>query len=136
MFKKAFVCLVIVLLFTAVTLAGSNPEIQKGNWEITVEFEMPGMPMKMPPNTYTQCIDQDNPIPKDEKPNQTCEMKDMKRSGNTVTWTMVCTNPGGKMTGKGEITYMKDKMKGAMTMEGQGFKMVSTYKGHRIGSCP
>ena len=48
---------------------------------------------------------------------------------------MVCTNPGGQMTGKGRVTYNNDKMDGSMTMEGQGMKMTSNFKGHRIGAC-
>jgi hypothetical protein len=135
MFKKALLSVTVVLVLFSFSHAGSGVDLHEGKWEITVEFDMPGMPMKMPPNTYTQCITKESAVPKDEKPNQTCKTEDVKTKGNTITWTMVCTNPGGKMTGKGTITYLKDEMNGSMTMKGQGIKMISHYKGQRIGEC-
>ncbi len=93
--------------------------------------------MKMPPNTYTQCIKKDQPIPKSEKPNQECTVKDIKTKGDTVTWTVTCTNRGGKMTGNGVATCKGDTMDGTMTMttEGQAANFTSNYKGIRIGDC-
>ncbi len=127
----------ILLASYSLASAGSGPDIHEGEWKITVSFDLPGLPMKMPPNTYTQCIRKDQPVPKSEKPNQTCEIKDIRTQGDTVTWAVDCTNRGGKMTGKGKITYKDDKMEGRMTMkmEGQGVDMVSHYQGVRIGDC-
>lgn len=123
----------IALAFSACSSPG--PDFEEGEWEITVHFDMPGMPMKMPPNTYTQCLKRDNPVPKSEKPNQTCTNTEIITIGNTVTWTATCTNRGGEMTGIGEITYQKESMSGSMTMEIQQSKMVSQFKGLRIGAC-
>ena len=128
---------VLFLAAYALASAGTGPDINEGEWEITVSFDVPGLPMKMPPNTYTQCIRKDQPVPKSEKPNQTCEIKDIQTKGDAVTWTVTCTNSGGKMTGKGVITYKDDRMEGTMTMtlEGQGANMISHYQGVRIGDC-
>ena len=133
--KKFMVGMIVWLVLISLAYAGSGPDINEGMWEITVSLEIPGMPMKMPPSTYTQCIKKDQAVPNENQPGQECVAKDITTSGNTVTWTMVCTNPGGQMTGKGRVTYNNDKMDGSMTMEGQGMKMTSNFKGHRIGAC-
>ena len=135
MVKKLMVSVILCLAVVSYTQASSGPDLNEGMWEITVSLEIPGMPMKMPPSTYTQCIKKDQAVPNENQPGQECVAKDITTSGNTVTWTMVCTNPGGQMTGKGRVTYNNDKMDGSMTMEGQGMKMTSNFKGHRIGAC-
>jgi len=135
MFKKILLGMVISLALASIAVADSGPDIHEGEWNITVDFDMPGMPMKMPPQTYTQCIKKDNAVPKNEKPNQACVTKSTKIKGNTIEWTMQCNNPGGKMTGNGQITYHGDTMNGTMIMEGQGISMTSHYKGQRMGDC-
>jgi hypothetical protein len=133
--RKTLAVAIIWLLSTVCAHAGSGPEIHEGLWEITVEIVMPGMPMKMPPSTYTQCFTKDRAIPMDEKPGQQCQAKDISPKGNTVSWTLECATPGGPMTGKGMITYRGDEMEGSMSMQSQGMTMTSRYKGRRIGAC-
>ena len=116
--------------------AGSGPDIQEGNWEITTKVSMPGVPMKMPPFTSVQCLKKSNPVPQNKQPGQECELQDVQVKGNTVTWSISCTNPQGKMTGQGKATYNKDKMTGSMTMQSQDMSMAFDMKGHRIGACP
>ena len=134
MAKKALLVLVLSIFLVCPAVA-SGPDFQEGEWEITVAVEMPGMPMKMPPSTYTQCMKKDNPVPQNDQPGQQCEMKDIKTKGNTVTWTILCDSPGGKMTGEGKVTYEKQSMSGTMTMQGQGMQMISKFSGRRIGPC-
>jgi hypothetical protein len=67
--------------------------------------------------------------------NPKCGWRSSKTKGNTVTWTMECSNPGGKMTGKGKVTYQKESMSGTMTMEGPGMQMISKFSGRRLGPC-
>ena len=135
MVKKALMSLLVSVSLVTLAYAGSGLELNEGQWEITINVEIQGMPMKMPSSTFTQCIKKDQAIPRDEKPNQQCVTKDVVTKGNSVSWTMVCNNPGGQMTGKGMVTYHQDKMDGQMTMESQGMKMVSHFKGHRLGAC-
>lgn len=137
MLKLAVLCMVTILAFVSCAQSEPVPEIHEGEWKITVNFDMPGMPMQMPPITYNQCITKDNPIPKKDKPNQTCETKSVTVKNNTISWTTECTNRGGAMSGKGTITYKKDTMSGTMTMtmEGQEMKIESQYTGQRLGDC-
>lgn len=137
MLKKMVVVILMLLASYPLVSADNGIGLREGEWKITVIFDAPGMPMKMPANTYTQCITKDQPIPKDEKPNQVCDIRDINEKGNTVTWTVSCANRGGKMTGKGIVTYDGDKMEGTMTMstEGEGANFTSQYQGIRIGDC-
>ena len=137
MAKKALAIVIVWLASMVCAHADSGPHMQEGLWEITTELEMPGMPMKMPPSTFTQCMRKDHAVPSNAKPGQQCKTKNVSAQGNTVRWTMECTHPGGQMTSKGAITYHRDKMEGSatMTMEGQGMTMTSHFKGHRVGEC-
>ena len=112
MMKSALWIMVVLMALFSPAIAGAGPKIHEGQWEITVDIEMPGMPMQMPSNTFTQCVKKDDPIPHTKDPNQSCKTKDVQKKGNTYTWTMECTNPGGKMTGKGMITYEKTVFRG------------------------
>lgn len=135
MLRKAVMSILVLIALSSLAHAESSLNVNEGEWEITMNVEIAGMPMKMPPNTFTQCIKKDQAIPKDQNPAQQCVTKDVVTKGNSVSWSMLCTNAGGQMTGKGKVAYEKDKMDGSMTMQGQGMKMVSHFKGHRIGAC-
>lgn len=133
--KKILFGLAIISALVSVCWAGSGPDFQEGQWEMTVETNIPGMPMKMPPTTYTQCMRKDDPVPHDKQPSQECKVQDMKTEGNTVSWKLVCNSPGGQMTGIGKVTYQKNTMNGTITMKGQDVQMVTKIKGRRIGDC-
>jgi hypothetical protein len=135
MAKKALAIVIVWLASMVCAHADSGPHMQEGLWEITTELEMPGMPMKMPPTTFTQCIKKDQMVPMDEKPDQKCKIKDVSTKGNTTRWTVECSEAGGQMTGKGMVTYHGDKMEGNMSMQTQGMTMTSRYKGRRVGAC-
>ena len=46
-----------VILFVTLSAMAQGPGPRRdGNWQVTMEMEMPGMPQKMPPVTLTQCI--------------------------------------------------------------------------------
>ena len=135
MIRKIILSAIMLLAVVSIAYGETGPDIQEGLWEITVDIEIAGMPMKMPASTYTQCIRKDNAVPRSAQPDGACTPKDVHVKGNTVSWTVSCDNPGGKMTGKGIIIYHKDKMDGHMNMEGQGMNMTTHFKGHRIGSC-
>ncbi len=135
MWKTLLFCTLVMALFTGTVPAADGPDFEEGKWEITVEIDMPGMPMKMPPNTYTRCMRRDNPVPETEGANQVCHTTDVRTEGNTVTWKLECTGAGNTMTGDGKITYQKDSLSGTMTMQGQGMTIKNAFKGKRVGAC-
>lgn len=133
----------ILLLLTA--LASLNPpsqaaavNVNEGQWQITMEVEMPGMPMKMPPMTHTQCITANTLVPQDpQQPQSNCKLEKHSVQGNTVIWTMVCQQPDGTLTSNGRVTYNGDSFEGETKtlMPSQGMEMTSRMRGKRVGPC-
>jgi hypothetical protein len=95
----------LAILSLLVTSAWAELKIKHGEWSATVE--MTGMPIALPPQTMSYCVDKDSAVPQD-KQQKDCTME-WKSQANTVQWTMTCAN-GGK--GKGLVTYGWDTMQG------------------------
>lgn len=136
MVKKLFFASIILLTAISISFAGSVPNMKAGLWEITVKTEMPGM--EMPPMKRTQCLTKKDFVPQGpQQPGQECTVTDVKVDGNTVTWSLECTTPGGKMKGKGTTTYSGDSFKGTMIMlmPPTNMKITTHMSGKRIGEC-
>jgi hypothetical protein len=113
-----------------------------GRFEIKMEMDMAGMPMKVPPITTTQCITPEQAAdPQNAMPPQggrgnenNCKVSDYKQDGNKVTWSMKCE---GKepMTGTGEFVYASDGYTGTMMMDRGGQAMTMKYTAKRLGDC-
>jgi hypothetical protein len=136
-----------VLAATTASAVGLAQELRRdGNWEMTVQMEMPGMPQKMPPMTMKQCITKeqanDPSLLMPQQPGRgsapDCKVTDQKISGNKITWTMSCAG-ATPMTGTGEMVYSADTLDGVITMNmesgGTPMTMVMKTKGKRLGDC-
>ena len=117
--------------------------MKDGLWEITTKTEMKGMPGNIPPTTMKQCMTKKDNVPQQQQEknkNPNCKMVDNKISGNTVTWTMLCTEKDGTMESKGQMTYKGDAFDGTtvMTMKdkaGKSQQITSKMAGKRLGPC-
>jgi Protein of unknown function (DUF3617) len=132
----------------SVSLLAQMPGRRDGNWQVTIEMEMAGMPQRMPPMTVTQCITKEQASDPSKLVPQApggrgglppdCKMSDMKTEGNKVSWTMKCEGQNA-MTGSGEFTYTADAYTGTMKMNvergGQPMAMTMKYAGKRLGDC-
>jgi hypothetical protein len=148
----------VVVAGTASLMAQAGPR-RDGNWDITLEMQMPGMPnmpnmpagmagMAMPPVKLTQCITKEQAAdPAKALPSRPagrggaapdCQVSDYKVVGNKVSWAMVCAG-AQPMTGTGEFTYGTDSYTGLMTMNmdrgGSAMAMTMKYTGKRLGDC-
>lgn len=136
--KPLWILVVVVCALALPSFAESSP-VKPGKWQVTVEMEMPGMAMKMPPTSFTHCVTKemvDHPestVPKAGK-DQNCKVSDYKIEGKTVTWTMSCE---GKqpMKGDGKIVYDGDAYDGVMHMKIGDMEMTQKYSGKRLGDC-
>ena len=132
--RNLVLCLAIVAL--CLPAMAASP-VKAGKWQITIETEIPGMPVKMPPMKFTNCITKEqaeNPeasIPKDAK--SSCKVGDYKLEGNTVSWTIDC--PKEQMKGKGSITYDGDSYAGTMEATMGEMSMKQKYTGQYLGAC-
>ena len=121
------------------TLAFAASPAKPGKWEMTMQMEMTGMPMKMPAHTVTYCLtkeEAENPeklAPEQQRKNSDCKRTDLNINGNTVSWKVECEK--SKMTGEGKITYSGDSFDGGMHMTMPNGEMNAKYTGKYLGAC-
>ena len=133
--------ILLTLALTWTALAQSQSPMREGNWEATTKINMPGMPTEMPPMKHVQCLTAaDIKNPQGSLPpgpgGSDCKVSNYKYSGNTATYTMVCTTPT-PMTAVGEMKYSgTDAYTGTIVMDTGGQKMTVSYDAKRIGDCP
>ena len=141
---KTVSVIALAMLATVAVIAQSG--MRPGQWEMTMQMQMPNMPagFQMPANKTTQCIspeqakDPANTVPRQPGRGRggkdDCKMSDYKTTGNTTTFTMVCTSPE-KMTGTGEMTFGDDSYTHTMRMVMAQGEMTMKTTGKRVGDC-
>ena len=132
--KKLMILLAVCLLTTAAFAASPA---KPGKWEMTVQTEMTGMPMKMPAHTFTYCLTKedaekaDKLAPEQQRKNSDCKRTDLVVNGNTVSWKVTCEK--SKMTGEGKITYSGNGFDGGMHMTMPNGEVNAKYSGKYLG---
>jgi hypothetical protein len=126
-----------VFLLSGNAMSG-EPNMKEGLWEITVQMEMPGMPMEMPSHKFNQCITRDKAVPEDPaEKDKDCKMDYKNVTKDTVVWKVVCKDREGGLTGEGSITYKGDTFTGETKVkESGGMEITQKMKGRWIGPCP
>jgi Protein of unknown function (DUF3617) len=120
--------------------AAQSSPMRPGRWEVTIQMEMPGMPMQMPPIKDARCITQqqlDSPargLPSGAKNPNDCKVSNYMASGSTVTWSMACSGPPAS-TGTGELRFDGDTYNGTMKMTMEQMPMTMKLSGKRVGDC-
>ena len=140
--RKYLPYLIASLLVCAVVLpaAAADHPGKAGKWQIKMEMEIPGMPVKMPPVTTEVCLTEEDlkdpakSVPgNDPKKKTDCSIGDYKVDGKTVSWTVDC--PKQNMKGEGEITYTDNSYAGSMHMTVGEQEMNAKYSGKWLGEC-
>jgi uncharacterized protein DUF3617 len=129
-------CTLVLVLAVPLFAAEAKSPMKPGKWQITIQMDMPNMPMKMPPMTVTQCITKEqaeNPQPPKSKKDADCKISDYKMDGNTVTWSIDC--PKQKMTGDGKITFSGDTYDGVTNLKSGDMVITQKYSGKYLGAC-
>lgn len=131
------VALVLAMTLTPFVHAADHPPQKPGKWRVSIEMEMPGMPMKMPPITRDMCVteedvkDPQKAVPND--PKNPCKVGDYKIDGNKVSWTVDCSKP--KATGVGEITFAEESYTGWTKLKMGEQEMTQKYTAKWLGAC-
>jgi len=130
------------LLAGAVTAIAQSP-IRAGRWEVSMQMEMPNVPVKMPEMKSTQCVtpeqakDPSRALPQGPQNGREatdCKVSDYKVSGNVVTWKMACTKPQA-INSTGEMTFTDDTYAGTMKSVTPQGEMTMKVNGKRLGDC-
>jgi len=137
MLKRIYTFSALFILLAAMPAWGLD--LTPGKYEITAKAEMPGMPGGMPPQTTTQCLNEQNPVPNSAAGALGCKITDMKTNGNKVTYTMECNQQGMKIKSTGEMTFSGDSFAGTtqthMGPESGGMTVKTVIEGKRVGNC-
>ncbi|MBS3919484.1 MAG: DUF3617 family protein [Deltaproteobacteria bacterium] len=135
MVKK--ICLILVIAFLTLFLKdmAQCQNMKEGLWEITSKTEVPGMPMKMPPQTYTHCLTKKDMVPQKEEPGQECKMVKHDIKGDTVSWLIECKTKEGPAVFNGKITYKGETFEGVIKMKQSDMEMTQNLSGKWIGKC-
>ncbi len=124
---------IIALSFHSLSFAGTI-DINEGNWDITITMNM--QDQQIPSETHKKCIKKEDIMPFDsnsqsKEADSECKPKNVKISGNKVTWTMDCNG----MTGNGEINYNGDTFQGDIIINSAQGKVTQHLEGKRTGPC-
>ncbi len=115
--------------------AAEQSTMKPGQWEYSMTMEMSGMPVAMPPTTYTHCLTQadlDKGTQYEAGDQKECEVKNLKHSASGASYDMVCRNGS---TGHYDFTVTATSMQGEGTMTVQGQEMKTDFSAKRTGDC-
>jgi len=127
------VCALLLLTCAGTSLALAQGKIEGEKWKVTNTMQMAGM--AMPAQTSEICKqpgqDSEPPIRTDDS----CQIYDMKRSGNVQSFKMRCTGKDAA-EGSAQLTYISpDHYQGKMEITTGGESMVMSYEGQKLGQC-
>ncbi len=142
--KSSLTVATLIVAATALAAQSQSP-VRAGRWEVTMQMQIPNVPVQMPEMKSTQCITPaqlDDPAstlprrPESGRGNskQNCKVSDYKVSGNTVTWNMSCS-ASEAMKSSGEMTYNDDSYAGMTKMTSSQGEMTMKISGKRLGDC-
>ena len=143
----AAACLIAAPLAVAGPFDSIKGKMKPGLYENKMEMDMgamPGLPPGMNKQSSTQqrCVTQkeidEDPVPsRSNRKDEQCDIKDVKTSGDTTTYKMVC--PKGNMSAEGKIQFTSSGyvMETNMTMDQGGHKMNMKQRteGKYLGPC-
>lgn len=87
-------------LLALAALPSAAAALQPGLYEISMQMVMQGMPVQLPVASFRQCISAqdvaDGTAYVSGEKNQDCRTRNLRQSGNTVSYDFACTLPGGQ----------------------------------------
>ncbi len=137
--KKIFTLSACVIFLSLVVsmASGQGPDMKEGLWEVTVKMNMPGIPMKLPPQVHTQCMTREDLIPQkgNVKNCSGCKVLKTEIKGNTIYWLEECSASDGTVRAEGHITYSGDSFTGKVKITQKQMTMWQDLSGKWVGEC-
>jgi hypothetical protein len=113
--------------------------IQPGRWEFTATTPNPlgGAPDR---RTSRDCVTDEEMKPQFFVAQmQGCTVSDTHSDATSMTWTISCPSPTGRMTGKGSFRSTGTSMSGwvevLLNVTGASYSSKSSWEGRRTGDC-
>ncbi|MBI3561784.1 MAG: hypothetical protein HY080_08720 [Gammaproteobacteria bacterium] len=111
-----------------------------GEWELTVQQDVSGLPVGLPTLIYRECLQQDQPIPKSFLQASECAVAEMKTLYRTVSWKMNCQTDHGRVYNEGKINFHVLKASGesrtyAGNVAGKNTTLRYRFTARRLGEC-
>jgi len=137
MIPRTTLALLAVLALPAPARADEPAPMQDGLWELSMKMDIPGLPFQLPAQTVNHCytkkeLQESAGVPKQS---DDCKVTESKKTGNKVTWKVVCTGKNAG-TGSGEMTFKSaTAYEGSMSVENKGRVTTTRYEGKRLGDC-
>ena len=101
-------------------------------WEITNKMEMQGM--SMPGMTNKVCMPKGGEKDPRNSADKSCEVTDMKASGNKTSWKMRCERNGEVTTGSGEMSATPERTEGTINISSaKTGSMTMSFVNKRLG---
>lgn len=133
----------IVLIVSPVFALSAEINMKGGEWEITMETKMEGLPFPMAPisSKISQCVTKEDMVPKASEKEENCKIKNQKIIGNKVTWKVECVDKNASSEGEGEIIYSGNSYTGNIRTKstdksgGGAITSMTRLTGRRIGEC-
>lgn len=139
------ISLVGLLAFWPFSNNAAAAPIRPGLWEMQVQAEMVGLPMKLPVQTVLHCItraeiERNGGLPKPpQDKNLKCKLTQISRSKNTIRWAMTCTGKStlqmqGTTRFKSRTAYRAlIHIKGVV--QGRKLDITQNISARRVGAC-
>ena len=135
---------------------GGDVKLRPGQWEVTAEVDMPGMPKAVADmmkksqasTTTTMCISEEEANRSDAnvftgKKDENCSTEGFEAKNGRIKGKVTCTGTAGegKMVMEMDGAFKPESYEVTMKMDMQGagneaMKMETRAKGRRIGDCP
>jgi len=139
------VSLVGLLAFWPFSGNAAAAPIRPGLWEMQVQAEMVGLPLKLPVQTVRHCItraeiEKNNGIPKPpQDKNLKCKLTQISHSKNMIQWKMSCTGKSTLLM-QGTTRFQSRTAYHALihvkgVVQGRKLDMTQNVSARRVGAC-
>jgi hypothetical protein len=129
----------ILLFVTSIVLfscsAQKGPNMKEGLWKITTRMEVPGMPVQMAHQTYSQCLTQKEVVPQPEESAEEFKIVKQDIKDDTASWVVECKTNKGTAVSDEKITYKGDTFAGVIQMTQGNMKATQRLSGRWMGKC-
>ncbi|WP_455203757.1 DUF3617 domain-containing protein [Kaarinaea lacus] len=128
---KIFVAVVALIVVLATPMVNAN-DYYKGLWEYRINVRVTGMAAKPDLKSVQYCVKELNDLIALFKPDPKCDVHEVKKEADTLTWKLHCKNQGGTYNGDAKFSGDRGGIKGRIFMQttipGVRNPVVTTYK--------